>query len=209
MTADVNHVMEFRVINANDELVSLGILDPLLLASYTFTLPMAIPDGMQRLDFFADVSGDRVYTATSTDEAWSRPIPAGPAPTINFTHNTNYTDISTPAYVPIGSNFTFHATGMTPHVGQRFELRVIVAETGQVVGLYQLGAVPAATFDITIPGIIASSGTYRIDFWADENTNGRFDPPPTDHSWRMTGTGSASGLAVSFTHNTDFTNVNF
>jgi hypothetical protein len=170
---------------------------------------MAIPEGTYRVDFFADVSGDRAYTSASTDEAWSRPVSAGPTPTINFAHNTTYTDISTPAYVPIGADFTFHATGMTPHVGQQFELRVIVAETGQVVGLYHLSAIRAATFDITIPGVIANSVGYRIDFWADANNNGQYDSPPADHAWRVAATGTTTGLSASFTHNTDFTDVNF
>lgn len=209
MTTDVNHLMVFRVVNSTDELVSIGILDPLPTASYTFTLPMSVPEGMHRVEFFADLSGDRVYTPMSTDEGWSRPIPPAPSPTVNFAYNTNYTDFSTSPVVPIGEDFTFHATGMTPHVGQSFELRVIVADTGQVVGLYHLHAVPAATFDLVIPGIIANSVPYRVDFWADVNGNNEYNSPPVDHAWRMTGEGTAAGLTLSFAHNTDFTDVAF
>jgi hypothetical protein len=209
MTPDVNQLMAFRVVNTNDELVSLGILDPLPSAAYTFTWPMAVPEGAHRLEFFADISGDRMYTPMSTDEGWSRPIPLGIAPAVNFVYNTNYTDLTTPDVIPIGEDFTFHATGMLPHVGQLFQLRVIVANTGQVVGVYHLAAVPAATFDIVIPGIIANAVPYRIDFWADTNGNSDYDTPPVDHAWRMTGDGTATGLTLTFAHNTDFTNVNF
>ena len=77
----------------------------------------------------------------------------------------------------------------------------------RLVGLYRLGAIPSPSFSITIPGIISPGQDYAVDLWVDVNGNGAYDPPPVDHAWRLLQSSTATGLALSFTHNTLFTDV--
>ena len=209
MTPHVGQLMEFRIVSDSNQLAFRGMLDTLPGAAYNYIMPKSIPDGTYRLDFFADLSQDRMYEAPPTDHAWRLTIPTPGDQVLSFAHNTNFTDISMPAITAIGGDFNFQATGMTPHIGNLFELRVIIASTGQVVGRYVLSSVPAAAFNITIVGVIADGTNYNIDFYADLNGNGHYDPPPTDHAWRVTAAGTATGLTVPFAHNTNFTDVGF
>jgi hypothetical protein len=149
-----------------------------------------------------------MYDAPPTDHAWRLDIAASGDETLAFMHNTDFTDIATPA-VTEAEDFTFMATDMSPHDGQRFELRVIEADSGRLVGRYVLGAIAAADFTLTLPGIVANGTDYQVDFHADLDNDGNYDPPPTDHAWRETGTADASGLTINFAHNTTFTDVQF
>jgi len=212
MTPNQGQLMMFRLVNAANQLKFVGVLDslPSTSAAYNFTMPNSALSEVYRLDFFADLNMSRTYDAPPTDNAWSLAVPAGAADVVlPFARSTNYTDISTPATTPLGADFTLQTTGMNPHVGQLFEVRVILPSSGQVIGRYVLTVVPGVTFGVTIPMIIKDLTSYQIDFYADMNGNGHYDPPPTDHAWRVTGVGTPSGLVVSFAHNTSFTDVGF
>ncbi len=41
------------------------------------------------------------------------------------------------------------------------------------------------------------------------NANRIYDPPPTDHAWRVLFSVTAGNVAVNFTHNTNFTLINW
>ena len=113
------------------------------------------------------------------------------------------------------SNLRVTVRGMTSHVNERFEYRVvdssnviqsrgfIVPLGGQAASFYVEGAVPK------------QNGPFRFDFYADHDFSGGYDPRPdtfNDHAWRLaledvmlddTGT-----YVVVFDHNTSFTNLN-
>ena len=145
-----------------------------------------------------------------TSRSWTESVAAGTGEvTIDFDHNTNFVDIGASA-TSEGGDFSLVFSDMTPHVGQILELRVRDVDTTQVRGLYLLMAVPGASFTIEIDGIIEDGHNYEVDFYADLNGNTFYDAPSTDHAWRMTGMGGASGLSLNFVHNvTDFTDVEF
>jgi hypothetical protein len=211
MAPNANQLVVFRLVTTGTNLLKfVGVLDALPSAAYTFTMPNSALNEAYSLDFFADANGNRAYDAPPTDNAWRVAVPAAMTDSVlTFARSSTYTDISTPAFTALGADFTFQATGMVPHVGQLFELRVISSSTGQVVGRYVLTSVPAASFTVTIPLVIKDLGNYQIDFWADYNQNGHYDAPPADHAWRLTGVGTSSGLTVQFAHNTTFTDVGF
>jgi len=208
VTPHMNQKMEFRVVSDDDELVALGVLDPLASANYEFTLPNSTPAGAHRMDFFADLNDNGEYDAPPTDHAWREDIAASGDDTIAFMHNTDFTDIATPTLTQ-AEDFTFMATDMNPHIGDLFELRVIEADSGRLVGRYLLGQITAASFTLTLPGIVASGTEYQVDFYADLNGNGEYNAPMTDHAWREMGTANGSGLTITFQHNTTFTDVQF
>lgn len=210
MTPHVGQLVELRVLSSDDQLQARAVLDPLAAVDVDVVIPKAVPTGGGRLDFYADLNKNGKYDAPPADHAWRLVIAAGTdAVTIDFSHNTSFTDISVPVVKEPGDKFLMKLTGMIPHVGQLFEVRVIEKATGRTVGGYRLGQVSQPAFDVTIPGIIKSGTEYQIDFFADLNKNGKYDAPPADHAWRLTGTGGANGLTVEFTHNTSFTDTGF
>jgi hypothetical protein len=206
MTPHVDQLTELRVVarDAPRALAAKVILDPLPSATFAVTLPKALPSGSFDLDFFSDLNGNRAYNDPPADHAWRVAIPS--TGQVSFAHNAGFTPIGAAAGSE-GSGFTLNFTGMTPHVGQLMELRVIKASNGQTVGAYRLGAVPDAAFSLAIPGIIQNGQGYRVDFFADLNGNGTYDAPPADHAWQLTGTGTASGLSLDFAHNANFTDI--
>ena len=211
MGAHTNQLMEFRVVSAGDVLAARGVLDTLLPEDndnhFTFRMPASVPsDATYRLDFFADLDGDRVYTTTPDDHAWRVAIPSNG--NVPFLHNTNFQDIDLPP-ITQGEDFQIDFFGMGAHDMQLIELRVINTDTGQAVGHYRLTAASAVDFSFVIEGIIENGANYDVDFYADFNANGMYDAPPVDHAWRETGVGTASGLTITFNHNTTFTDIGF
>jgi len=97
---------------------------------------------------------------------------------------------------------------MTPHVDQPFHLRVVDATTGVEVIRLDVPEVPAAAFDLSLGGM-ETGGSYRIDFFIDVNRNGRYDAPPADHAWRLILTNVRESGALTFTHNTDFVDIDW
>lgn len=206
MTPHIDQLVEFRIVDTSDVLAARAILDPLPGAAGSLVMPKGVPVGDFRLDFFADFNQNQSYDAPPVDHAWRVDIPS--TGTVSFTHNLSFTDISLPV-ITQGSTFQLNATGFTPHLTQLLELRVIEMASGRTVGQYRLGSVPAADFSLTILGIIEDGKMYQIDFYADLNGNGSYDAPSTDHAWRVTQVGTASGLTLNFPHNVTFTDIGY
>lgn len=208
MDPHVDQMMQFDVATGQ-ELISRAVLDPLPTAQFNFIVKQAVPEGAFRFDFFADVNGNGNYNPPPADHSWRLTVPDTGIILISFTHNTDFTDISDTSTTDSGSEFMLDLTDFTPHVGQLFELKVVRAASGQTVGYYRLGAVPGSDFDLEIRDIIKTDEEYMVDFYADLNGNGMYDGPPVDHAWRLTGTGTDSGLILAFAHNTNFTDIDF
>jgi len=211
MTPHLGETLVLRLQSAG-ELRARVVLDPLTDASFQLLLPRAMPRGTHQLDFYADHDKNGRYSAPPADHAWRVGLPATGLST--FVHDTSFTDIGATATGEPGLPFTFNALGFTPHVGQLFGLAVYHlsavsagVDDRELVGLYRLAAVPAAGFSVTIPGIIRASENYGIDFFADLNGNETYDPPPTDHAWRLDASSNAGGLSVTFSHAATFTDI--
>ena len=50
---------------------------------------------------------------------------------------------------------------------------------------------------------------YNVDFYADHNGNGAYDSPPNDHAWRLTFNSSTGNFVQNFSHNANFTDINW
>lgn len=208
MTPHVGQLMEFRVATGNT-LISAYVLDPLPSASFSFTVKSSVPEGAHRLDFFADLNNNRAYDTPPTDHAWRLDIPSSGAVDLTFTHNTTFTDISDPSVSDSGLDFQLNLSGFTPHTNQLMEVKVVHVASGRVVGQYRLDELPNPNFDMEIKDIVQSGEEYNVDFYADLNGSGSYDPPPADHAWRVTQTATNDGLIVNFAHNTNFTDIGF
>jgi len=117
-------------------------------------------------------------------------------------------------------NLKFSLVGMTPHLTQLFEYRVIDAmNVIQSRGVVNPLGSPDLTINVplTIPNV---NGPFRLDFYADVNNSGGYDGIGSaitqDHAWRIDplqdypagAVMPVDGLVqVTFTHNTSFTHI--
>ncbi len=173
--------------------------------SADFDVPLDVLEigGSYWVDFYADLSKNGIYDPPNTDHAWRMELDdvQGDA-TLTFSHNTNFVDIEWP-YL-----FTLDLAGMTPHVGQKFELRVVDKVTGMEVGRSTIDEIPAAAFSASVAGLQLGH-SYWIDFYADLSKNGIYDPPNTDHAWRMEVNDVQGDAILNFSHNTNFTEIDW
>jgi hypothetical protein len=208
MDPHLNNYMLFRVVDTNSNVIrGVIVLDSLRTANELIEMPDALTDDPHRLDFYADFNANGDYDAPPADHAWSMDIPQNGI--VNFDHNTNFTDIALLDPIVPGNDFNLIFTGFAPHISQLIEVRVIDIDFNRTVGVYRLDELEIVDFTATIPGIIEDGRDYQVDFYADFNDNGIYDAPPTDHAWRIQGTGTSSGLTLHFDHNTNFTDVGF
>lgn len=168
-----------------------------------FTIDVAgIESGKSyNVDFFADHNKNGVYDVAPVDHTWRMQLNnvTGNS-TLNFTHNTTFTDIAWK------NKLTVHFTSMTPHIGEKIILFLKQTDTGIYRDTVIVPQVAGATFDINSykikPGI-----SYNIDFYADHNKNGSYNAPPTDHAWRIPLNAVKGDTIVNFVHNTTFTDI--
>jgi len=113
--------------------------------------------------------------------------------------------------VPSGeaAKFSLHMniTGMSPHTGQYFEISVVDVATDSVVANEEIASIVDPDFEYVFMHALDAGASYNIDMWADLNTNGSYDAPPTDHSWRIELNNVSDNTAQNFQHNTDFTDL--
>ncbi|MBX3208778.1 MAG: hypothetical protein KF764_27345 [Labilithrix sp.] len=105
--------------------------------------------------------------------------------------------------------------GMTSHVNERFEYRVV--DSSNVIQsrgfIIPLGG-PAASFFVQ-GAVPKQNGPFRFDFYADHDNSGAYDPRPDtflDHAWRLSLDDAMrdenGAYVVVFDHNQSFTNLN-
>lgn len=159
-----------------------------------------IENGMSyNVDFYADHNQNGVYDAPPTDHAWRLELEDVMGDTtLNFVHNTNFTDI-------IWQNrLTVHFTGMNPHVGQDFWVGLVDQESGNLTDSIETTA--SVDFMVHFNGI-ENGMSYHVNFYADHNQNGMYDAPPTDHAWRLELENVMGDTTLTFAHNTNFTDI--
>ncbi len=153
------------------------------------------------VDFYADHNGNGVYDAPPTDHAWRMELTDVEGDEDDeFIHNTNFTDIGW------SYRLTLNATGMNPHLGQLFELRLVNQATLAEAGRMRLDSIVLADFAASAIGLELGED-YFVDFYADHSGNGMYDPPPTDHAWRLELNDVAGDSELDFAHNTNFTDI--
>jgi predicted lipoprotein with Yx(FWY)xxD motif len=78
--------------------------------------------------------------------------------------------------------------------------------SGNYLDTVVVAQIEDADFDVK-SYVLEPGNSYMVDFYADHNTNGMYDAPPTDHAWRIE-TGEATGdVDIDFMHNTNFTDI--
>ncbi|MFH1070397.1 MAG: hypothetical protein V1794_12330, partial [Candidatus Glassbacteria bacterium] len=104
-------------------------------------------------------------------------------------------------------DLTINFTGMTPHQGQKFALRVVDSLSGMTVADTTIASLSAVNYELSFQEVLMEGQSYHVDFYADFNKNGVYDSPPADHAWRMMAPAVTGNVTLSFAHNTNFTDV--
>ena len=168
---------------------------------FSLEIPGIVSGHSYTIDIFADLNGNGYYDTPPTDHSWRLELNnVDGNEVVDFAHNTNFTDIEWMHRLEV------EFSGMTPHLGQMLTLYVRDLTSGDYLDTVVVDEIEFAEFEVHSYAI-ENSGTYQIDFYADLNGDGVYDPPPTDHAWRLE-TGEAAGdVILEFMHNTDFTNI--
>ncbi|MEE9162769.1 MAG: FlgD immunoglobulin-like domain containing protein, partial [Candidatus Neomarinimicrobiota bacterium] len=202
MASLVNRQLEARMVDlgAGAEVERVR-LDSIPRDAFALDLPGARIGHSYRLDFYADLNGNGAYDPPPTDQAWRLQVDnvqfdAG----VNFSHNSSFTDIDWPYLL------TLQLEAMTPHIEQTFQARLVHIGSGAEESRTRRDALPQEDFSVRLPGM-RSGQDYQVDFYADFNGNGAYDPPPTDHAWRLQYLSAASDDTISFVHTTAFTDI--
>lgn len=103
------------------------------------------------------------------------------------------------------NSLTVNFSMMSPHVGDNIWLSVVETESMTEVG--RTHAIGELVFVMEIPGILEDGKSYQVDFFADENNNGHYDPPGADHAWRLTIDDAQGDETLEFSHQIAFTDV--
>ncbi len=202
MNPHVGQLLELRVVDkADNSEVGRTMIDPVPGADFVLSVPGIMPGHSYMVDFFADLNGNKVYDSPSADHAWRMELDDVMGDTtLTFTHNTNFTDIMWPYLL------TMDFKNMNPHVGQLLELRVVDKADNSEVGRTMIDPVPGPDFMLSVPGIMPGH-SYMVDFFADLNGNKVYDSPSADHAWRMEVDDVMGDTTLTFTHNTNFTDI--
>lgn len=202
MTPHLDQLLEIRV---EDDLTSEEVgrkrIEFIPQANFSVSIPGLELNKEYKVEFYADHNGNGIYDAPTTDHAWELEFQSTNGDSeVAFPHNTNFTDIEW-KYL-----YTLNLVSMTPHLGQKFELRIYRGDNQEELGRATIDEIPGEDFSVSIPQI-ETEHNYVVDFYADHNGNGEYDAPPTDHAWRLNFNSSTGNFVQNFTHNTEFTNI--
>jgi len=142
-----------------------------------------------------------MYDAPGDDHAWRLELDNVTGDTtLNFEHNTNFTDIEWKHVL------TVEFSEMTPHIGQEFRLYVVNSTTGSTVDSAVVNSLVSADFKVESKSLM-SGESYNINFYADLNLNGSYDAPPVDHAWQIELNNVIGDTTLFFSHNANFTDI--
>jgi hypothetical protein len=199
MNPHIGQYLYFRVVDiSNDKEV--GRISVLItVPDFTLGVGGIQPGGSYNLDFFADLNKNGRYDFPG-DHTWRITLNSVKGDTtVSFTHNTAFTNID---WV---QRITLAFSNMNPHLGENLYFALKNKNSGWEYERRKLTETSAA-FNVNFDGIMPDS-SYVIDFFADHNKNGRYDPPGADHAWRITLDNVKGDTVVPFIHNTNFTDI--
>ncbi|MCF8368481.1 MAG: T9SS type A sorting domain-containing protein [Bacteroidales bacterium] len=202
MTPHVGQFFEARLIDKATQMeVERMALNEILNADFDIVFSNVTEGKSYWVDFYADHNNNEYYDGIPTDHAWRLTVNNILDGTqINFVHNTNFSEIYWKHMYELEFN------GMTPHIGQKLEVRLIEQNTMMEAGRSTLNTIDTDEFSIFLPYLVSGTN-YFVDFYADLNGNGIYDAPPTDHAWRIELIDVEGDEDDNFDHNTNFTDI--
>ena len=204
MTPHVGQLFEARVLDMADGMeVERTRVDAIPSPDFSVIIRGLEIGHSYNVDFYADFNESGYYDVPPTDHAWRLLLENVQGDTtLTFAHNTDFTDIEWRHLL------TLELRGFTPHLGQLFEARLVDITSGGYVevAIQRVESFPEADFDLSFTDL-EGGHTYNVDFYADFNGNKMYDPPPTDHAWRLLLEDVQGDTTLTFNHNTDFTDI--
>ena len=201
MNPHLGQQFELRVVRSADgKEVGRVRVPAIRVPNFSVSVPGIMTGETYKAQYYADFNKNGLYDAPPDDHAWEQEFTASGDTEAEFTHNINFTDINW-AYL-----FTLHLKNMKPHLGQLFELRVVDQSDEREIGRVSVSEILLENFAVHVPGFMLNR-TYRVDYYADFSKNGQYDAPPTDHAWRQTFTSDSGDVQLEFTHNVNFTDI--
>lgn len=171
--------------------------------TFSFSWPNLLMDGESyHIDFYADHNSSGGCDVPPTDHSWRESLGAATANvTRDFQHNLNFTDVCT--------TFTFDLmfTGtIAPHVGKTLNAALVEIDGATIMKMSTTVA-SDGSFSLNFVDMLEDGKSYQLDFYADNNSSGTCDAPPTDHAWRKTLGLIRDDTAFDFQHTVNFTDV--
>ncbi len=198
MTPHIGQMLWLSVVD-KDSWMEVGRVSTTAAENFTVDVNGIEKEKSYYVDFFADFNGNGVYDAPPEDHAWRMELDSVMGDTtLMFQHNTDFTDIMWK------NKLTVHFMNMNPHIGQTMWLAVVDTANGMTVDRVQKTA--EEDFMVDVYGIEPGK-SYNVDFFVDFNENGMYDAPPADHAWRMELNSVMGDTTLTFTHNTNFTDI--
>lgn len=204
MNPHVGQLLEIRVKDTEmDKEVGRARVESISSPAFTVNLPVLMLNKNYQVDMYADLNKNGLYDAPGTDHSWREIVsnPNGDA-TLTFSHNTSFVDVQW------DYELKFQLGKMNPHVGEMMEFRLVDASDQSEVSRKKVPVVPGPEFALALPGLQIGH-SYFVDFYADHNKNGTYDAPPTDHAWHVSVENVAGNTIANFSHNTNFTDIQF
>lgn len=189
MDSHLGQLIAFRVVSRSDpdkvwvydELRAVARIDTLDQATFTFTMPLAVPEGLHRLDFWCDNNGNGWVDPSSpgpgglADHSYRITLNETGAINVTFVHpdaagdtlyarfyslpdSAMFLDVNQPLWItpevpPVHFWMTF--TQMDTAIGHALELQVVDPSItgGRTVGCFRKSNVIADSFQIVLPSI--------------------------------------------------------
>jgi hypothetical protein len=102
--------------------------------------------------------------------------------------------------------YTLSLTHFEPQNGNTVRLHVKSSSDATAVLAEASGTVANGQLTFVVPNVLETGKTYTVDFYADANGNGSYDPPTgnpphfVDPSWRRTVEGNTAGENETFAY---------
>lgn len=219
MDTHIGQLIAFRVVSKYDEITTVwdelrcvARIDSLDQTTFTFEMPLSVPVGVHRLDFWCDdVANGWVdqYDPDDPEEPYDRSyrmlLPETGDITVTFDHPSagvdtigHYADpvwvidVNQPTWVtphvpPV--HFWMNFTEMDTAVGHLLEIQVVDPDNDRTVGYFRKSSVTEDSFRVVLPsiGYLNDDGTgheFQIDLYVDMDDSGGFNTG--DFAWSFT-----------------------
>ena len=106
-------------------------------------------------------------------------------------------------------NLEMRFLNFNPHIGHLLRIRVVDAASGSEMGRLNVDPVRTPNFNVTLTDVMFPGRTYFVDFYADLSMDRSYDPPPFDHTWRLTHLATAGPQTIVFPHDANWTDIQF
>lgn len=145
--------------------------------------------------------GDPVLVQAWTEDAssptperltWERPVATtSGAITVTIAQNDATTPLTAMPPPSLDALFELDLLSFDLEVGKTFQLRLL--DGTRTVGQTRLDTIEGASFRVDLPDTVVPGVRYEFRMYVDENGDGAYQPPPTDHAWRALATAPGTG----------------